>query len=141
MADRKSPLDGMRRVWHADPIDITAWSFFEDADPWRDLLAAGFAVYINKTLCEAFEEDPPHLWFAAMWGDQDGVGGKSPDDVTTLYLGLNLGAGEDSVCWSVSLEELINDTIKDGFINPDTPKKLAARLRELADKLDQEAPQ
>jgi len=127
--------DEMARVWHAEPIDITAWSFFEDENQWRDLLAAGFAVYINKTLNDVLEKDPPHLWFAAMWGDRDGVGGKCPDDVTTLYLGLPLGCGEDKVCWSISLGALVDDMIDLGGTT-NTYSNLAARLRELADKLE-----
>ena len=133
--------DDMARVWHAAQIDITAWRFFEDEDPWRDLLAAGFAVYINTALCDALEEYPPHLWFPVMWCDGDGVGGKCPDDAATLYLGLHLGASDNSVCWSISLEDIVDDMIEDST-PVDDPKpfiKLAARLRELADKLDKAA--
>jgi hypothetical protein len=140
--------DEMVRVWHSDEINITTWNFFDGAEnPWLNLLAAGFAVYVNKTICEEFQKSPPSLSLPCMWAPEDGAYGKCPDDFATLYLTLPLGGTDgDNVCWSLSLEGVIDDLIV-GHANPQTGKvedpqgqnicaKVAKRLRELADKLD-----
>jgi hypothetical protein len=132
--------DEMVRVSHAAPINITGWHFFDDEDRWRDLMAAGFAVYINETLENVFEKNPPHAWFPCAWcrNNEDGVGGKCPDDLATLYFGVPLGPTEDEVCWSISLEKVIAE-----FIEVSDQRHvytgLAGRLRELAKMLDDAA--
>jgi hypothetical protein len=148
MKQKTELCDGqMRRVWHTAKINITDWTFYEQEDAWRDLLAAGLAVRINGTLKSVFEERPPELNLpCTWWPDSDGVGGKCPDDPATLYLGLPLGETEDDyVYWALSLESVVDDLI-DSIVTPTTEmvdgdsrvicNKLATRLREIADKLD-----
>jgi len=128
-------FDEMTRVWHSDPIDLTEWDFFGDENPWRDLLVTGFAVHVNKILRQEFQDRPPKLFFPFSFRDGDGFGGKCPDDFATVYVSLPLGATSDEcVCWSISLEAAVDDMLQTS--NPDAPfDKIAARLRELADKL------
>jgi hypothetical protein len=139
-------LDEMHPVQHAGSIDITTWTWFDDDDSWRDIFAAGFAVQINKILRKEFRKHPPTIDLPFMWRDGDGLGGKCPDDPAMLYVCLPLGADVDSSpYWAISLESVVDDFI-DGIVSRDTLKiegdeketahLLAARLRELAQKLD-----
>ena len=138
--------DQMSRVWHGAPIDLSAWRFFDDDNVWRDLLMAGFAVSVTKTLRTVLQETPPSLSLPFGWTDSDGIGGNCPDDPATLYLGLPLGETDDCVYWSISLERVIDDLIGliesgdihkvEGEVGHAKCFKIAARLRELADKLE-----
>lgn len=144
------PPNEMKRVRSSNEIDLRSWEWFETDDPngLRDLVAAGFAANVTNVLRKVFDEHPPQLDFPVMWGpDSDGWGGKCPDDPVTLYVSLPLGEEEDDcVIYACSLEGAVDDLI-DGHITPSTGKitddegqvimrKVAARLRELADKLD-----
>ena len=106
---------------------------------------------VTDILRKAFEEYPPYLHFPFMWavGEPagDGSGGLPVSDPAMLYVGLPLAAGGDDWCqYACSLEGAVNGLI-DTCANPQTGKiedaegreiciKVAARLRELADKLD-----
>lgn len=133
----KRQKNEMQRVWHSSPVDITPWTFFEDEDTWRDLLAAGFVFHVNNVLREELRKHPPELWFPCGWITNDGVGGKCPDDLATLYVTLSLGANiDENVCWSISLEDVVDDLIELSGNEDGICSKVAARLRELANKLD-----
>ena len=138
--------DDMQRLWHGAEIDISQWTFFDDENAWRDLLMAGFAVAVTKTLRTALAETPPTLSLPFAWGHDDGLGGKRVEDPATLHMGLALGEDTDEhVYWEISLEKCIDDLIwlnasgDIGKCEGDSRvicNTLAARLRELATKLD-----
>ncbi len=97
------------------------------------------------------ERKPPRLDFPIAWDfgehPSDGRSGPPPSDPAMLYLELPFANSDDeSVCFSVSLEDVIDDLI-DGSMSHVSKKvedakaqiicaRLAARLRELANKLD-----
>jgi hypothetical protein len=157
--DERSPGD-MAFVEHSAEIDLRDWIFFPTDErntkkpdgpmTLADVAMAGFAAVATKVLQEQFQHQPPSLDFPINWAigkrPSDGRGGPPPSDPVTLYVDLPLGAGEENACsYSCSLEAVVDDLI-DGHKNHigkidnieaiEIMGKIAARLRELAAKLD-----
>lgn len=134
------PLPGtMTRVPHSMKMDFSGWNMLD-----TDTLAEKLNAEIASALETTFEEDPPHLCFPTLWATEDGkgsdgIGGPPPEDPATLYLTLPL-AGEqfEGPVYQISLEEVVNDMIEDKLsgIWAVPARKIASRLRELADKID-----
>ena len=86
-------------------------------------------------------ETPPRLVFPCSWFPEDGIGGKCPEDVATLHVEIPIGAGDENPTWSISLEAAVDELIWHNTefgndVRGGACVKLAARLRELADKLE-----
>lgn len=132
-------LGDMRFVDHTSPVDLTTWLGGTKRKSLRRL---------TQTLVNVFTADPPKLSFPQEWGrDDDGRGGKPPDDPATLYVDLPLGATEDDHCsWACSLEEAVDSVIElherleSGKIFDEEGHAIALaiakRLHELAKKLE-----
>lgn len=90
---------------------------------------------LDLVIRERLADDPVDVWFPCLWGDSDGVGGPPISDMAMLYVQLPGDYGGDSAQYAVSLEALVDEVIAEA---PDTAicRGLAARLRELATKLD-----
>jgi hypothetical protein len=110
------------------------------------------AAEIIGTIKTAFAEEPPRLYLPFEWvfAASDGHRGPAVTDPLTIYCKLPFGAWADGEgpLWSCSLEDLI-DRVIEGGMNPDSDppviddpdaiaivERMAARLRELAQKLD-----
>ena len=133
-----------RMTWvkHTNPIDITTWTW-GDVDPTVNTVHG-----MNEILREQFEESPPDITFPFHWSDHndDGYNGPAVSDPVMIYVGFPLGPNEEPCVYAASLEEVVDDTIE-GKMNPQTKivedlagqeicRKIAARLRELAVKLE-----
>jgi hypothetical protein len=145
----------MTFVSHTNPIDLSTWHWFDEDNTFVNCLAKGFALRVTEVLREAFKETPPSATLPFMWAkvddddeEGDGVGGPQVADPLTIYVDLPLAHASDVSCvFSITLEDMIDDlisflctystvTIDDRTI----PDKVAARLRELAQKLDDTKP-
>jgi len=137
----------MKRVFTSAKIDLGGLNFFDADDAWIALLTKGLTAQVTETLREVFEETPPQLELPIAWGpDDDGCNGPCPTDPVMLYVSLPLGRTQDeNVNFACSLEGAIDRLIElhenpDGNVfNPGSQEicgQVAARLRELADKLD-----
>ena len=123
-------------------IDLRQWELGEAIGK---KMADDYLADVSETLRLEFEKRPPEISFPFYWSKGDGY---SRDvvisDVATLYIEFPLGeTEEDQVVYSVSLEGAIDDVIDmesthDGVTKSgwETCHRLAERLRELADKLD-----
>lgn len=127
-------------VAHGEKIDLTTWGFGA-----LESVAAAITLAATEAIRDTFEEDPPYIYFPIEWGDNDGINGPRIIDPATLYVSMPLGATEEHVIWSVSLESAVDSLIEINEAGRDGPlreegseaaTKLAARLRELATKLD-----
>lgn len=123
------------------PIDVTDWY---DSD---------LGLHFTYALRAKFADNPPDISFPIQWnfGDrrEDGRGGPAPNDPVMLYVSLPLGGDDtkgNNVTFACSLEGVVDDLL-DGAASPVSSKvedgeqrdicaRVAARLRELADKLD-----
>jgi hypothetical protein len=133
----------MTRVETSNHIDLTTWEAFS--------LKPKLGKRITELMQNEFSRAPPRLSLPIQWawGDeesQDGFGGPAPSDPAMLYVTLPLGPDEEGVNYACSLEVAVDDLI-DLHEDRETEKimdadgcgiagKVAARLRELADKLD-----
>jgi hypothetical protein len=101
----------------------------------------------SAALRERFEQEKPWLTIAANVDGHDGLGGPPLSDPLTLDLLLSLQTDGEFCYFRCTLEDLIDELIND-YVNPITKKveaedgqsiciAAAARLRELADKLDE----
>jgi hypothetical protein len=136
-----------RVVSHGREIDLRDWTFpYGDEDPCSlaDILMKGCVARVTEVLRQQFEDDPPKLTLPFGWRRSDGRGGPCPDDPVTLHVNLQLGSDEEGVTYACSLEGAVDDVIElyeiDGKIDDpkgrETCAMVAARLRELANKLD-----
>lgn len=132
--------EDMKLVKGSAPIDVTEWNWSED--PALDKL---IAKAVSEGLTNCFEDHPPVLSLPVHWENgEDGWGGKQPKDPATIYLMLPLNKDDEYSCrWSLSLSDLIQyeffwETIYDNepYVANEGAKKLAKRLRELADELE-----
>lgn len=138
----------MQFVPHSEPIDLSTWGFLDATDQkgFAELIMRGFAAEVTDVLREQFKTTPPMLKFASEFVHWDGHGGDAPSDPVMLYVELPLGKNEDACCYSCSLEGSIDSLIDlnmsqvTGKIEDaeakDVCAKVSARLRELAQKLD-----
>jgi hypothetical protein len=126
-------------------IDFSTWSLAAWLPDGRRKIVEQFTEVVR----EEFEKNPPYLDFPILWEScdaGDGRHGPSPSDPVTLYLDLPLGQFDgNNVCYSCSLEDVVDDLIDSlvvasGRVEDAKSRaicaKVAARLRELADKLD-----
>jgi hypothetical protein len=130
----------MEPVKTSKPIDLTTWYYGQCN-----------AVEMTEIMRNQLLADPPRLSFPYLWApDGDGHRGPAPTDPVMIYVALPLAAETDEhCCFACSLEELIDDVIDahknfdDGKIRDSEGRfvvaRIAERLRELADKLDQAA--
>jgi hypothetical protein len=134
----------MKRLDHSLEIDLREWEFEPSAE-LKVLLTERLASMATATLRKHFEQNPPSLSVPSGWGDHDGMGGPRPDDPLTIHVNLQLANHDDGVTYACSLEAAIDDVIElqsyDGVKVEDEDgrqvcARIAARLRELADKLD-----
>lgn len=121
------------------PIDITAWNWGEGYDEGlAGLLMKGAAARISEVLKSVFESDPPRVSFPFAWG--------RVTDPVMLHVDLPFNDESGNACvFAVSLEGCVDDLLDlernlEGKVASDKGenivRKVAARLRELADKLD-----
>jgi len=133
-------LGDMKLLPHSDPLSLD--------------------IYDDESLRERFRDDPPRLTLPVMWDfdltlddgtickAEDGWGGPPVHDPLTLYLHLPLSAEEEGVVFTCTLEEVIVDLIDSSLPGNSTDGKvdvtaraicqrIAARLRELAERLEQ----
>jgi hypothetical protein len=141
----------MTFVKTSNPIDLRSRLENGEEVSLGTIMMKGLAAQVTEALQDAFEESPPYLMFPMMWafGDApgDGYGGPAPSDPAMLYLGLPLAEMDGGACvYACSLEGVVDDLIT-ALMNQETKKiedadaisicaKIAARLRELANKLD-----
>lgn len=103
---------------------------------------------INEYLRDSFDYQPPCMSFPYMWWpDSDGIGGSAVSDPATLYVGLPLTESfDDPIYFEILLADVVEDLIE-RLMSPVSGKvktekgqticrQVAARLRELADRLD-----
>jgi hypothetical protein len=155
MVARMTDNNKMTFVPHSNPIDLSTWQWFDDDNTFVNSLAKGFALQVTEVLREAFEETPPRATLPFMWAKEvdddeggDGVGGPQVADPLTIYVDLPLAHASDVPCvFSIRLEDMIDDLIGAICTHPhgtilcrEIPDKIAARLRELAQKLDDTKP-
>jgi hypothetical protein len=112
--------------------------------------------HFTYALRAAFADQPPDIHLPITWdfgeaeNRNDGHGGDIPNDPLMLYVSLPLGADDgngNEVIYGLSLEAVVDELI-DGHTAGDSNKivddeeqrsilvRVAARLRELADKID-----
>jgi hypothetical protein len=130
-------IGAMKLVATSEPIDFSWYADIGDA--------------VTAVVRKELEENPPRLDFPVGWdfGDDpsDGRSGPPPSDPVTLYLDLPFAESVDErVRYSCSLEDVVDDLIEghvgwsSGKIEDEDGRRIcarvAARLRELADKLD-----
>jgi len=120
--------------------NLNAWNEFRDKldDLLSQIMKEGMEIAITEYKCNA--------WFPIEWGDSDGVGGKTPDDPTMIYVELPIGpSDEENPRWSFHLSDLVDSIIdlhEEGEQGPLGSKgrksAVAVRdsLRRLADQLD-----
>ena len=135
-------MSEMKFVEISDEIDLSSWGLFDAMGDLAEEINDVIGKRVTKTLRETFKEDPPKLSLPFPWSPDD------PDlqpDPLTLYVELPLGKDDSSdVIYSCALEVVIDDMIEEiedleeevGREKWDCCAKIAARLRELADKLD-----
>ena len=117
----------------AEQIDLCQWTFFAEDDPTggvRDLLMKGSAVEITRVLRKQFDDDPPLLEFA----DDNKNFANDPALLSVILPLAECGSDDGGVVYLCSLEGPVDYLI--WGTNKATCAKVAARLRELADKLD-----
>jgi hypothetical protein len=143
--DEEMPDEEMVPVPGSPPIDLRTWQLWESDDGQR--LNEIVMQAVTDIVRMAFEESPPYLHFPFAWSTGDGCGGPAVSDPATLYVGLPLAEqGGDWCQYACSLEGAVNGLI-DLLVSPETGKiedvesiercsKVAARLRELAGKID-----
>jgi hypothetical protein len=138
-------MTDMKRV-NDEQIDLCGWEFVTKATGIEAIVMRGFASMITDILRKRFEDDPPFLTLPAWGGYRRKAG-----DPLTLYLELPLGEPAEDFnrfTYACTLEEAI-DGVTSQYESPDGSKhvgndkkgredcrKIVARLRELADKLD-----
>jgi hypothetical protein len=88
---------------------------------------------------ESPEVELPIIWNFGLGGDpDDGRGGPPVDDPLTIYVTLPFGPDMDNpAIWSFTLEALITDDIELHAEFVPVAKRVTARLREIADKIDE----
>jgi hypothetical protein len=137
----------MKRLDHSLEIDLREWEFEPSAE-MEVLLTERLRSMTTAALRERFEENPPSLSLPSGWAHGDGMGGPRPDDPLTIHVTLQLANHDDGVTYACSLEAAIDDVIElqsyegVGGVKVEDEEgrqvcaRIAARLRELADKLD-----
>jgi len=123
--------------WNLDTMEEVGDLF---SDLFRRVLEEGLKFAAAEYECEAYF---PIEW---AFGDdpEDGVGGPSPTDPTTIYVTLPLGVDDDEgPRWKFTLSDLVDDAIRGWQVgekigDEHKPNALAIRdsLRALADKID-----
>jgi hypothetical protein len=98
------------------------------------------ATHVPHTPAVDMLPDVIEVWFAYMWAPaEDGCGGPAVTDPAMLYVGLPRHDGGNATQFSVSLEAAVDDLIDMGPDDDSVIPAVAARLRELAEKLEIEA--
>jgi len=117
-------------------IDLTTWLMFQSGSEFSAELLDLIARRVNDVVKAELKDEPPHLSF-----DEDNK------DPTTMLLMLPLGENDGSPCmFNCTLESVVDYTI-DGNVAGNSDKiedeegvklvhNIAARLRQLADKLE-----
>ena len=145
----------MKPVPTSDPIDLTTW--FDDTEydnGLGGLVLRGAVAQISDLLRKVFADSPPRMGLPFEWSSpkqwrlkaSDGRKGPAVTDPVMLYVDLPLCETDDAfVSYSLSLEDCIDDVIELQTSWDDDDDKtegrricgeLAARLRQLADKID-----
>lgn len=131
-----------KRVKHSPYINFSEWNLTAKRE-----LSEAFEKIFERCLAEACEvaseEYELNAFFPKSWDgyskkDRDGLGGKCPDDPTTIYVQLPLGDDEyEGPTWSFKFSELI-DYIVEGngcdekeMVDP----KQAKQVREIIEGL------
>jgi hypothetical protein len=157
--DPKTPLVSehlpMKRVGSKN-IDFRTWTLLgdEEAKKLVGVVEDHFKAALTDLLQQIFDDDPPSLYFPFKYGigedPNDGLNGPPVADPATVYVSVPLGAHSDERCYyGISLEAAVDDIIEShvswrdghrgkihGAEEQAMCRKIAARLRELAAKLE-----
>ena len=133
----------MHLVATSASIDLTKWGLAD-----IEWIGPVHAKTVTDVLREEFNNHPPSLDFAFQYSPKsDGRCGPAVTDPVMMYVDLPLsGQDGNNNSWAVSLEECV-DSVIEYYCHGETKKiesengrrictAIAARLRELAQKLD-----
>jgi hypothetical protein len=148
-----SGLAELKFVAHGQPIDLSTWQLVVNADDLFNIISKGLASQITEIIRTNFRTSPPDAYFPFQWADDnkpsDGIGGPPVADPVMIYVDLPLSAASDIPCtFSISLEDIVDAFIDSSRPYPtcskiykrEIPDKIAARLRALAQKIDDTRP-
>ena len=158
--ETSNPID--LTTWDfADQFSVSTKQGYDLFDKWQtewnnlfDKLRQALAQELTDVLRQEFKDYPPTLSFPFEWssegaiaGGGDGRGGPAPTDPCMIYVDLPLGKDDAACSFACSLEGAVDSVIDLYHSYPATRKvheeghevclKIAARLRELAAKLEQ----
>ncbi len=126
-----------RKVKDTESVSFDNWGFISNM--------GDIGNYVGDTVASAItvqlRETPPDAYMPVLWSGSDGLGGRGVDDPGTIYFGIPLTPHDfEYIHYSITLTELIDDVIEFDDYHDDERAtsliKLAAHLREQADRLD-----
>jgi hypothetical protein len=122
-------------------IDLRSWRIFDAVGDVAKELDRVIAEEITELLQAMFKNYPPRLALVPFEYDERPTTCRKPRANPPLMLRVSLPLGRSladyGVDYSCSLESVVDELIETVLDdNPETCAEVAARLRELADKLD-----